>query len=206
MRTVAAGLVVCLSASLWAVDARKSPAEYAAQGKGKDIEVGADYMVRSFMAEGQSFSIDDYLLVELGVYPVGGETPVHLERFRLRINGKNLLLPQTPGMVAASLKYPNWTSKPSLEVAAGPVILGRRQPVGRFPGDPREQPAPRRDPIAPESKTNPIDYTDVISRAALPERKSSRPVAGYIFFAYDGKLKSIRTVELLVDGMPLTLR
>jgi hypothetical protein len=92
-----------------------------------------------------------------------------------------------------------------LEAGVGPVILGRRQPVARFPGDRRET-VPQREPIARESETKPIDYTELLARAALPEGRIKRPVAGYVFFAFDGKLKSIRTVELLVDGVPLKLR
>jgi hypothetical protein len=204
MRPIAPCLVLFLCTGGYALDVRKSSADYPAQGRGKDIEVGADYTVGTFLADGHSFSIDDYLLVEVGVFPTG-ESNVHLQRFTLRVNGNNLLTPQTPGMVAASVKYPDWTNKPNLQVQAGPVILGRTRPTGRFPGDRREE-VPRRDPVAVESKTNPIDYTDVIGKAALPEGPTRRPVAGYIFFAYDGKLKSIRSVELLVDGVPLSLR
>jgi hypothetical protein len=204
MRPIAAGLVLCVSAAVYGLDVRKSAAEYPVQGKGKDIEVGADYTVRTFLADGHSFSIEDYLLVEVGVFPAG-ESNVHLQRFTLRVNGKNLLTPQTPGMVAASVKYPDWTTKPNLQVAAGPVIFGRPQAAGRFPGDRREE-IPRRDPVAGESKTDPIDYTDVIAKGSLPEGRTNRPVAGYVFFAFDGKLKSIKSVDLLVDGVPLKLR
>ena len=204
MRLRAYVLLMAAATALYPLDVRKSPAEYPVQSAGKDFAIGADYTVRTFLADGHSFSIDDYLLVEVGVFPIG-ETNVNLQRFTLRINGKNTLVPQTPGMVAASVKYPDWSTRPRVEVAAGPVIFGRPQPVGRFPGDRREEPA-RREPMPTQSKTNPIDYTDVIGKAALPEGLARRPVAGYIFFAFDGKLKSIRSVELLVDGQPLKLR
>ena len=74
MRPIAACLVLFSVTGGYALDVRKSPADYPAQGKGKDIEVGADYTVRTFLAEGQSFSIDDYLLVEVGVFPAGSPT------------------------------------------------------------------------------------------------------------------------------------
>ena len=76
-------------------------------------------MANSFSAEGQSFTVDDYLIVEIGLFPKG-EANVDLRRFTLRMNGKALLLTQTPGMVAASLKYPDWNSKPVVTAAAGP--------------------------------------------------------------------------------------
>ena len=204
MRPTAAFLVVLVNSTMSGLEVRKSAAEYPVQAKGQDFQIGADYTVRTFLADGQSFSIDEYLLVEVGLFP-SGEANVNLQRFTLRLNGKNVLLPQTPGMVAASIKYPDWTRKPRLEVGAGPVVFGGQQPVGRFPGD-RREPLPRRDPIGRETETNPIDYTQVVTGAALPEGKTRRPVAGYLYFAYNGKLKSIRSVELLIDGMPVKIR
>lgn len=198
--------LLLLATTLPAIEPRKSPAEYPAQGKGEDIEIGADYTVRTFLAEGHTLTIDDYLLVEVGVYPVG-ETTVLLQRFTLRINGKNDLLPQTPGMVAGSLKYPDWRRKPQIVGSAGPVIFGGPQATGRFPGDPRgRNPAPRPNPAPMGKEVEPIDYGDLLSRNALPEGRTKRAVDGYIYFAYDGKLKSIKSVELLVDGKPVKLR
>jgi hypothetical protein len=189
--------------SLQGVDVRSSPADYPTQGKGKDFNVGAEYTVRTFLANGHSFTVEDYLLVEVGVFPEAGETKLNLERFKLRINGKNMLLPQTPGIVAASIKYPDWSQKPSVQAQAGPVIFGRTQPIGRFPGDARQT----RQPInRPQREEEAVDYSAVLTSASLPEIATKRPVAGYIFFAFDGKLKSIKTVELLVDGIPLSLR
>lgn len=196
---------IALTFQLHGVEVRHSPAEYPVQGAVGDMKVGAEYMVTTFSAEGQSFSIDDHLIVELGIFPQK-EANVDARRFALRINGKRILMTQTPGMVAASVKYPDWTSKPTLQAEAGPIIVGRTQPVGRFPGDRRAERRPAPDP----SQTNPtkpeVDYEDLIKRAALSEGKMNRPLAGLLYFPYDGKLKSIRTVELLVDETPLKLR
>src|SRR5690606_4286730 len=144
MRTATALVALCiLPAPLLALDARNSPEDYPEQLSTADFRAGIEYMVRSFSDEGQSFVIDDYLIVEVGIYPQG-EANVDVRRFKLRINGGDLRFAQTPGMVAASLKYPSWNRKPALEVAAGPVILGRRPDVARFPGDPTARPAPPR--------------------------------------------------------------
>lgn len=204
MRLIPGVASLCLAASLMAIEPRKSPADYPAQGKGNDIEVGAEYTVRSFLADGHSLTIEDYLMVEVGVYPAA-ETMVSTERFTLRINGKDTLVAQTPGIVAASLKYPDWNQKPRVIASAGPVIFGRPQAQQRFPGDPRQTPQPRQ-PVPAENQTNPIDYPDLLTRTALPEGRTRKPVDGYIFFAYDGKLKAIKSVELLVDGVPMKLR
>ena len=192
-----------LAPGLLAIEVKNAPSDYPAQGSAKDFKVGAEYLVSSFSAQGQSFTIDDYLIVEIGVFPEG-EANVDLRRFTLRINGKTLLLTQTPGMVAASVKYPDWTSKPVVTAAAGPVILGRPPAVERFPGDRREQ---RRIPgQTVETREPEVNYAAVIHSAALPEGRRTKPAAGFIYFPYGKKLKTIRTVDLLVDDTVIKLR
>jgi len=205
MRLVQALFVLCCSSGLQAVDWRKTPADYPAHIAVPDMNIGVEYMVTTFAAEGQTFTVDDHLLLEVGIYP-RGEAKVDVRRFTLRINGKRLLMTQIPGMVAASVKYPDWTNKPTLEASAGPIILGRPQSVGRFPGD-RRIPETRRDPVADDSlKPAAVDYEALIKKSALPEGQFNKPVAGYLYFPFDGKLKSIKTVELLIDETPLRLR
>lgn len=212
MRFGAAVLVLSFAPALIAIDPKNSPADYPVQGAVADFKAGVEYMVRSFSGEGQSFIIEDYLIVEVGVYPQR-EANLDLRRFTLRLNGKMVAMTQTPGMVAASLKYPDWTAKPSVEAGVGlpgrDIVFGRRQPVQRFPGDPRAYPEPQRNPngqVIDSGQPAPIDYENLVKRAALPEGKFNRPLAGLIFFPYDGKLKKIRTVELLIDEIVLKLR
>jgi hypothetical protein len=76
--------------------------------------------------------------------------------------------------------------------------------VERFPGDRREQ---RRIPgQTVETREPEVDYVTLINHAALPEGKRSKPVAGFLYFPFDKKLKTIRTVELLVDDTVIKLR
>ncbi len=42
--------------------------------------------------------------------------------------------------------------------------------------------------------------------AALSEGKRNKPIAGLLYFPYDKKLKTIRTVDLLVDDQVIKLR
>ena len=105
-----------LTQGLFAIEVKNAPSDYPAQGSAKDFSFGAEYMVNSFSAQGRSFTVEDYLIVEIGLFPKG-EANVDLRRFTLRVNGKALLLAQTPGMVAASLKYPDWNSKPVVTAA-----------------------------------------------------------------------------------------
>ena len=143
-------LALFVSATLLeAVEVRKSAEEYPAHTSVADMNVGVEYMVTTFSAEGQTFTVDDHLILEIGIFP-RAESKVDVRRFTLRINGKREVFAQIPGMVAASVKYPDWTQKPTLEAAAGPIIVGRPQSPGRFPGDPRT-PLPRRQPMENES-------------------------------------------------------
>jgi hypothetical protein len=135
----------------------------------------------------------------------------------MRINGKKqVLFPQPPGMVAASLKYPDWQRKPQMTLGGGMgdrgISIGGPPAVGRFPGDPRAEsrlPSPPRAP-ADTSPVNeePLDISELVQKISLPEGLVRQPVSGYLFFPYTGKLKSLKTVELLVDtgSEPVLLR
>ena len=206
MRLFAALIVFATAAT--ALDVRKSPDEYPVQGRTADFKVGADFMVRSFLAGGQALSIDDYLLVEVGIFPTA-ETTIDLRRFLLRVNGKTPLLTQSPGFVAASLKYPDWQTRPSLQAGVGMgdrgVLIGRPRPTSRFPGDRRPDVGNPPGRTTVESPPE-IDYVRLMEDASLPEGKRINPAGGYLYFPYDGKLKSIKTVELLVGDVVLKLR
>ena len=188
---------------LVAIEVKNAPSDYPAQGCVADFKLGAEYMVSSFSAQEESFTVDHYLIVEIGIFPQG-EAKIDLRRFTLRINGKTSLMTQTPGMVAASVKYPDWTSKPEMTAAAGPVLVGRPPGVERFPGDRRNQRGIPGQVI--ETQEPKVDHAGLIETAALSEGKRSKPIAGLLYFPYDKKLKTIRTVDLLVDDQVIKLR
>ena len=112
-------------------------------------------------------------------------------QFTLRLNGGGPpLLTQSPGMVAASLKYPDWGMPSGLSVSAGAGPIGistDRQPVGCFPGDPAARTA------GPNDENGP-DYQ--ISLVALPDVSSEMPVKGCVFFGSSIRAKKIRSLEL----------
>jgi hypothetical protein len=87
------------------------------------------------------------------------------------------------------------------------VLIGRPRPTSRFPGDRRPDignPPGRTTADSPQKEQ--VDYRRLIEDASLPEGKRMKPAAGYLYFPYDGKLKSIKTVELLIDDVVLKLR
>jgi hypothetical protein len=203
-----ASLALCSPAvAQHGVEAKPKPSDYPVHGDAGGVGIGAEYLVRSVGGERDMFVVDDYLVVHVAVYPPKGRpVDVSTGHFRLRINGKNkeLRLAQTPGMVAASLKYSDWERRRNLEVGGGmgdqTVILGRRRETPRFPGDRRD--AENRLP-GPVTKTDQAGGSDSpeerVVETALPEGPAAGPFAGHLYFAYKGKPKRIKSLELIYD-------
>jgi hypothetical protein len=126
--------------------------DYEAHGRSGKVEIGAEFMVRSFSRGNAMYIANDYIMVEIALYaPKGESVEIGYLDFQLRINGKKqTLLPQNPYMVAASVAHPDWQAeKPGVEATAGAgnarVILG---------GPPRT-PLPTGDPPGSEGPTIP---------------------------------------------------
>ena len=153
---------------------------------------------------GTTYYAPRHLVIEVEILPDKG-SPLRLAAgdFRLRLNGKREISPETPGMVAASLKYSDWTPPRGLQAEVGPVVLGgpRREP--RFPGDTRPgTPLPGSTSEKPPSTTD----ADAVMAAALPEGPTLGPTKGLVYFLYPGKVKSLKSVELLWGELTLKLR
>jgi hypothetical protein len=209
----------CLSAQTEHKDKATDYPVHAAAGR---ISIGADYLIHSIPAGDQTFLAKDYLVVEVAVFPASAE-PVTIDgnTFKLRLNRQKLPLTSVaPGFVAASLKYPDWEQHPTAEASAGvgdgSVILGRPPAVGRFPGDPTDSqnrlPQPPRAPTTEEQngiqRERPETADEVIARTALVEGPADHPVSGFLYFPYKGKIKSLKSVELICEfkGGSVTLK
>ncbi|MBI3208468.1 MAG: hypothetical protein HYZ37_06160 [Candidatus Solibacter usitatus] len=102
--------------------------------------------------------------------------------------------------------------RPRMEASAGvgsiDVIAGRPRRTERFPGDPRPQqdrlPAPPKVPANEDrsgvEREAPITPAEAIVRGALPEGEVSKPVRGFLYYAYKGKPGSAKKVELVYSG------
>jgi len=184
-----------------------------AQPKTATLEKGftltADYLVRSLPTETGTLVTNDYLVVEVkfaGPFKIKTSS----DQFLLRINGQKLpIMTESAGTVAASLKYPDWTQKPTVTGSVGngnaDVIIGPRAPVEHFPGDPSVRPTqlprvPEPENPTGEEKAPPMSIDEKILRATLPEGEAPMPVAGLLYFPFQKKTKSIKSVELLYDG------
>jgi hypothetical protein len=202
-----------LAALAWA-QPREKASDYPGHVKLADREIGAEYLVHSVPVERGVLVASDYLVVEVAVFPltqVG--VAVSSAQFTLRINGKKTTVyPQSTGMVAASMKYPDYeNTHPRLVAEVGPVIIGAPRPVARFPGDPsaQRQPPAAPAPDAPDQgateKESQLPIEEQVKRAALADEHTTRPRRGVLFFPYHGKTKSIHSLELVyepVEGAP----
>jgi hypothetical protein len=208
----AAWALALLSTSLAGQTTGKDkPAGYPAHAAGRGVSIGAEYLVHSIPAGSQTLFARDYLVVEVAVFPAKKTEPVEIgtRTFSLRLNGrKQMLTPDAPGFVAASLKYPDWEQHPTAEAQVGignaDVIIGRPPAVGRFPGDPNEGrlPPDQRRGVAQQEQETP---EQIIARTALPEGLTAKPASGYLYFHFRGKLKSIKSLELVYQGKAETV-
>ena len=171
------------------------------------LEIGAEYLVHSIPGETGFYFAKDYLVVDVGVFSSTREgVTVKNDQFSLRINdGKLVLSPASPGTVAGALKYPDWENQRAATVQAGPVIYGTPPTVGRFPGDQRAPPPvprPVEDPPNPSGTEPqaPKSIDESIASIALSEGPTNKTAKGCLFFRFSGKMKSIRSLDLVYDG------
>lgn len=200
------GAVVCLAQG---TPPREKVAGYPVHSDQPDFSIGASYLVRSVLSGKGSLETKEYLVVEVALFPLAGhQIKVTDVQFTLRINGgKRVLSAQAPEMVAAAVKYPDWEQRKGAEMDAGVgnagVVLGRPQPVPRFPGDPTA-PAGLPPINVPDvagqagiARDEPDPPDVIVTKTALPEGPTGRPVSGYLYFPFRGKPKSVRALDLI---------
>jgi hypothetical protein len=205
---VKARIAAASAALLLAIHAQDAPrskaSDYPAHIAIPGMEIGAEYLVHSIPNEKGDYFAKEYLVVEVAIFPTGKDRlKTSSGRFTLRINKKSTLIAQSAGIVAAALKYSDWEQRPQMTASAGPLVYGAPQ-GGRFPGDPTT-PRPLPTPVPNQTDSNiekqsdlPID--EAISRAALPEGIIAEHVKGCLFFRFEGKLKSIKSLDLIYDA------
>ncbi|MGA2137007.1 MAG: hypothetical protein ABSH50_32345 [Bryobacteraceae bacterium] len=186
---------------------RPSALDYPAHAELAHMSVGAEYTVHGFSNGEEMYIARDYLVVEVALFPAKGQiVAANAGQFALRINGrKQVLQPEAPEFVAASLRFPDPDRHPGVEAGIGPLILGAPQPTARFPGDPSAAPAPQ-PPRAPDDNPSgierqpPVKAEDLVMQTALPEDEHHSPVSGFLYFPYRGKAKAIKSLQLEFSG------
>jgi len=192
---------------------RTQPQHFPLQAKAGTLTLAAEYLVRGLPGDTEVFFVRDYLVVEIAFFPApGSRQAIRNTAFTLILNkDKTPLLPATPQMVAAALKYEDWTDRPTLQTSVssdgGTILIGGPQRTPRFPNDPTVATDPTRTP--PRVETNPdrsgIERPkeaapEAAVAYALPEEPFSAPIRGYLYFPYSGKTKSIKKAVLLFRG------
>jgi len=185
---------------------RPNAEAYPVRASASTFSIGAEFAGRGVMASGASWPTGEYLSIEVGAFPERDATiDLKLSDFSLRINGEKVPhVAYAATMVAASVRNTGLARQKGLEVGGGvgpvDVVYGRpRQTEPRFPGDPgARQPMPPPAPQQKPAETEPqLTASEAIIEYALPLGETRIPVAGFLYFHFEGKASKIRTLELL---------
>jgi hypothetical protein len=189
---------------------KEKPDSYYAHAALNDgLSIGADLLGRYLPVEGYSIYSDEYIYVEVALFgPKGRKIDLQSGQFVLNIN-KTPLTPQSPGLVTLTGNFPEMIARPQVVAGGGAnggvIEIGGRDRKPRFPGDdPAHTPTPG--PEAPVDPSNgqvqkaPVKPEILVERAKLPEGSHALPVSGFLFFAYEGKLKKAKHIVLDYKG------
>jgi hypothetical protein len=174
------------------------------------LTLAADNMIHSVPTSKGVYLVDDYLVIDTAVYgPLAPKVSFAGSQFQLRINGsKHPILASPSNFATASIQNADWNDRPRLTAEAGTgdggIILNGPRQSPRFPGDPTGRPLPP-SPVPSTSpdqvpKAAPVSIADLVEQAAFPEGEHAPPFSGVLFFPYSGKIKSIKSLELLYEG------
>jgi hypothetical protein len=211
-------LAAALAAQAQGSQPKASAAEYPVQAESGNLAIGAEYMVHSFGSGEQMYLAQNYLVVEVALFPPKGESvTADAARFALRVNGKKMLLyAQSPALVASHLNHRDWETPrgATADLGAGGVNIGLGHPEERDPvtGAPqgRRLPAPPRAPDAgvpgggeARERERPEELP---IRTALPEDPHRGAVSGFLHFPYQGKASGLKSIDLLFQDAVMKLK
>lgn len=190
------------------IDPRATAPDYPRQAVLSKASLGVEYHGRAFDSRHGSFFVQDYLVVEVALFPMGVPVEFSPSHFRLRLNGRQPeLLPVTPGTVALAIRNPDHYEQRSGMVAGGgigggQVIFGRPRPAERFPGDPGARiptgGAGSSQAITPESLAQAAEAAErfALTRVDAPPAGA----AGLVYFYWRGRHAKLKKIELIYDG------
>ena len=211
-------LAFALAARAQGTPPKASAAEYPVQAVSGNLAIGAEYLVHSFGSGEQMYLAENYLVVEVALFPPKGKSvTADASRFALRLNGKKTLLyAQSPALVAIHLKQREWETSRGAEadLGVGGVNIGLGHPQQRDPvtGVPtgRRLPAPPRAPDADvpgggeaRQRERP---EELLIRTALPEDPHRGAVSGFLYFPYQGKASGLKSIDLLFQDAVMKLK
>ncbi len=215
--TVAAGLAQTDRPKIFTegTPPKASASEYPITGHWASLDLGADYLVHSFGTGEQMYMAENFLVVEIALFPEKGESvTVEYGPFQLQINGKKTLLaPLAPAFAASNLNRRDryQSGGPMAGINLGGIGIGtggqrggQQGPGGPGGPDDRRLPSP---PRTDDGELKPIVRAeDILIRTALPAGTFKGPVSGFLYFPYDGKASSVKTAELWFHDVALKLK
>ena len=174
------------------VPPRLTPGDYQAQAKAGPVTIAADFLGHSVATPDATFTTEEYVAVEAGLYgPGGARLILSPDQFSLRVNGKKSPLASQPyGLIIKSLKDPEWEAA---QVSA--AAQKSRTSIGTGGQGEDAKPAPPKMSVEEQRAME-----QKVKKASLPEGDRALPEAGLLFFQYGGKVKGIRTLELVYTG------
>jgi hypothetical protein len=174
--------------------ARVGPGEYQAQAKAGAITIAAEFVGHAAPTPQATFTTEEYLGVEVGVFGApAARATIAASEFTLHVNGKKQGLASQPwGLVVKNLKDPEWEAS---QVKPGAPAKSK---TGVGGGGGGQEDAPPPPPKMTIEERRAMDLK--VQKASLPEGDRALPVAGLIYFQYGGKVKGIKTLELVYEG------
>jgi hypothetical protein len=169
---------------------RAAPSDYQKQVKAGAVTIAAEFAGHGVPTPEGALSTEDYVVVEAAFYgPPEARLRLSFSNFSLRINGKKAPTPaEYYERVVRSVKDPDWTPPEKPEKQSSFNTGG-----GGGAGDS----APLPPKVPPELQRA---WTQRVKKASLTEGDRPLPQAGLLYFSYGGKVKSIRSVELIYSG------
>jgi hypothetical protein len=173
---------------------RAAATEYQAQAQAGMVTIGAEFMGHSVPTPEHTFSTEDYIVVEAGLFGLSGaHTTLSRDDFSLRINGRKNVSPSEPyELVLKSLKDPEWQppeSKEDKESKSSLTTGGGAGGGDKLPPIPPKMPFPLRRAMEQQ-----------VEKATFEEGDRPLPQAGLLFFTYRGKPENIKSLELIYSG------
>jgi hypothetical protein len=172
---------------------RAAASDYQAQGKAGALTIAAEFAGHSVPTPDAIFTSDDYVVVEIGLFGPAPAT-VAPSDFSLRVNGLKKTLPaQAYELAFKTMLDPSWEPPKQEDKSAGKTSFGTGGSGG---GAPDNGPPPV--VHMPMEIRRPMEQR--VTKAALLEGARPLPRAGLIFFEYHGKIKNIKSLELIYSG------
>ncbi len=180
----------CVTALCLCVQGQNTPTKDAQINEEKGLPARATPADYEAHAQAGTFSTEDYVAVETGLFGSPGERiKLSIEDFSLRINGKKTPLSSQPyALIFGSLKDPEWAPPDAPEAKSKTSIGGG--------GGGNEPPPPP--PKMPMELRRAMEQH--VQNVVLREGDRALPQAGLIFFEYRGKTQKIHSLELTYTG------